>query len=156
MSRGGKREGAGRKALAPRKMISARVSVDVAELLAAEKNKSKLVDNLLRNYFANKADRLIRVRFCSTRPYNKLYVGIAINEVDRGLVGGLITRTDHFDDQHDGKWYMAVASVIQGVMAEYNCDVLYRDSELLDGVIINSDDDIDKICDKVLSQCGEQ
>lgn len=54
MSRGGRREGAGRKALAPRKMISARVGVDVAELFAEEENKSKLVDDLLREYFKQK------------------------------------------------------------------------------------------------------
>lgn len=61
----------------------------------------------------------IRLEYFSVRPYNRLYVGFAVTESESvRILNGALRRSTHFDGQHEGKWYKAVARLVYEFMQE--------------------------------------
>lgn len=61
----------------------------------------------------------IKIKYFSTRPYNRMYVGFAVTDSESvRILNGALSRSTHFDGQHEGKWYKAVARLVYEFMQE--------------------------------------
>ena len=86
--------------------------------------------------------KVIDVKFCSCRPYSRLYVGVNFGDK---------TITNHFDKQFDGAWYNVVADILYNERKKSDNDFRYID-EYPEGVIITKEDTLKDIIKKVKSQ----